>query len=240
MNERETADFHKNCHRIRHNAGNSANILLCCNKRKTVDLQPFYLHMITSTTIIVLASLLAVVAMAQVIVLLARTTRKVIDKNTEMAAELLEKQRISFGSTIDQIKKTLSSTEPPMKMEDDQLIAWLDAKMEETALFQQPNLDLKMVAERFGISQRRLLRLMKNLPQYNSFSAYLTEKRLEKACALIKSHPEFTIESICKDAGFSSRRTFQAIFKARLGVSPSEFRSIVLNQDTLNASDQVT
>ena len=192
--------------------------------------------MITSTTIIVLASLLAVVAMALVIVLLVRTTRKVVDQNTEMAEKLMEKGNAyaSPASTVDQIKETLSSMEQPMKMDDDQLMAWLDAKMEETAMFQQPDLDLKTVAERLGISQRRLLRLMKSQPQYGSFAVYITEKRLEKACCLLKTHPEFTIESICKDAGFSSRRTFQTIFKSRLGVSPSEYRSVVLNQDTLS------
>lgn len=103
--------------------------------------------MITPTTILVLSSLMIIAAMALVIVLLARTTRKVVDQNTEMAERILER-----GS-------------------------------------------------------------------------------------LLKSHPEYTIEGICKDAGFSSRRTFQSIFKSRLGVSPSEYRGAVLNQAKLSQSN---
>lgn len=189
--------------------------------------------MITPTTIVVLASLLTVLAMAVVIVLLIRMNRKIVDKNAAMAEELSEKGNSSASniSGISSFQEPLSSLEQPMKMDDDQLFAWFDARMDATALFQQPDLDLKTVAETFGISQRRILRLMKSQPQYGSFAAYLTEKRLAKACSLLKSHPEYTIESICKDAGFSSRRTFQTVFKSRMGIIPSEYRTAVLNQD---------
>ncbi len=189
--------------------------------------------MITPTTIIVLASLLTVLAMALVIVLLIRMNRKIVDKNAAMAEELLEKGYSSTPgvSRVAPLEETLSSMEQPMKMDDDQLFAWFDARMDATSLFQHPDLDLKTVADKFGISQRRILRLMKSQPQYGSFAAYLTEKRLAKACCLLKSHPEYTIESICKDAGFSSRRTFQTVFKSRMGIIPSEYRTAVLNQD---------
>ena len=131
---------------------------------------------------------------------------------------------------VDQIRQNISSVEQPMKMDGAQLLAWLDSKMEETALYLQPDIDLKTVAETFGLSQRRVIRLLKNQSRYGNFASYLTEKRLEKACSLLKKHPEYTIESICIDAGFSSRRTFQTIFKTRLGMSPSEYRSAVINE----------
>ncbi len=180
--------------------------------------------MIVPSTIIILAALLAFLAMIVVIILLIRTTRTVVDKNTALTKQLLE-------TPVDQIRKDLSSVEQPMKMDDTQLMAWMDAKIDELALCQQPDIDLKTMSDTLGLSQRRIIRLLKSQPQYGSFASYITEKRLEKACALLKAHPEFTIESICKDAGFSSRRTFQAIFKTRLGMSPSEYRSAVLNEE---------
>lgn len=176
-----------------------------------------------TSTIIFLALLLAFLAMIVVIVLLVRTTRTVVDKNTSLTKQLLK-------TPVDQIRQDISSVEQPMKMDDAQLLAWLDSKMEETALYLQPDIDLKTVAETFGLSQRRVIRLLKNQSRYGNFASYLTEKRLEKACSLLKKHPEYTIESICIDAGFSSRRTFQTIFKTRLGMSPSEYRSAVINE----------
>ncbi len=189
--------------------------------------------MITPTTIVVLVSLMTVLAMALVIVLLIRMNRKIVDKNAAMAEELLEKGNSSASDVprVSRIQEALSSMEQPMKMEDDQLIAWFDAKMDSTELFLQPDLDLKTVAEKFGISQRRIIRLMKSQPEYGTLAAYLTEKRLAKACSLLKLHPEYTIEGICKDAGFSSRRTFQTVFKSRMGIIPSEYRTAVLNQE---------
>lgn len=183
--------------------------------------------MIVPSTLIILATLLAFLAMLVVIVLLIKTTRDVVDKNTALTEQLKR-------TTIDQIRQDITSVEQPKKMDDTALMAWLDAKMEETALYQRPNLDLKTVAETLGLSQRRIVRLLKSQPKYGSFASYLTEKRLEKACELLKKHPEYTIESICQDAGFSSRRTFQTIFKTRLGMSPSEYRSAILNENNTN------
>lgn len=175
-----------------------------------------------TSTIIFLSLLLAFLAMIVVIVLLVRTTRTVVDKNTSLTQQLLE-------TPVD-LRQNISSVEQPMKMDGAQLLAWLDSKMEETALYLQPDIDLKTVAETFGLSQRRVIHLLKNQSRYGNFASYLTEKRLEKACSLLKKHPEYTIESICIDAGFSSRRTFQTIFKTRLGMSPSEYRSAVINE----------
>ena len=183
--------------------------------------------MINSSSIIILAFVFAFVAMALVIIILVKTTRKVVDKNTELTDKILEieKESATPVSPVEQIKQDLSLGENPSKMNDAQLMAWIDAKMDETALYQQANLDLKTTSEALGVSQRRILRVLKD--QYGSFSAYLTEKRLAKACSLLKSRPEYTIEAICLDAGFRTRRTFQTIFKARIGISPSEYRNAV-------------
>lgn len=186
--------------------------------------------MIDVSYIVTLAVVLAFLAMVVVIFLLARTTRKVIDKNTALSERLLGYDAgRGIPSAVDQIRQDLDSMEKPWQMDDASLMAWMDARMEELALYQQPDLDLKTVSEALGISQRHILRLLKNQSQYGSFSVYITEKRLAKACSLLRSHPEYTIEAICLDAGFRTRRTFQAVFKSRLGISPSEFRSSVKN-----------
>ncbi len=190
--------------------------------------------MIDVSYIVTLAVVFAFLAMVVVIFLLARTTRKVIDKNAALSERLLGNDAgrgipSAALSAVDQIRQDLDSMEKPWQMDDASLMAWMDARMEELALYQQPDLDLKTVSEALGISQRHILRLLKNQSQYGSFSVYITEKRLAKACSLLRSHPEYTIEAICLDAGFRTRRTFQAVFKSRLGISPSEFRSSVKN-----------
>ena len=193
-------------------------------RKKSLPLPFIRIEMIPPSTIAVLASLFALLAMILVIVLLIRTTRKVVDNNAQLIEQLKK-------TSVDRIREEISSAEQPMKMDDAQLMAWLEERIQENPLYQQPDLDLKTMAETLGISQRRILRLLKNQPKYGSFSSFITEKRLEKACELLRLHPEYTIESISQDAGFPSRRTFQTVFKNRLGMSPSEYRSAVLNNN---------
>lgn len=183
--------------------------------------------MVDASYVVVLAVVICFLALFVVIIMLIRTTRKVVD-NTNI---LIKKEADTSvaASPVDMIKQDLSSMSQPSKMDDTQLMAWMDAKMDELSLCQNPDLDLKTASEALGISQRRIVRLLKSQPQYGTFAVYLTEKRLAKACLMLKSHPQYTIEAICLDSGFRTRRTFQTIFKSRLGVSPSEYRSAVRN-----------
>ena len=188
--------------------------------------------MIDISIIVTLAIVVTILAVVMVMFLLVRTTRKEVDKNTALSQILMDKESsgvsIASVSPVDQIKHDITCMENQSVMDDTQLMAWMDAKMDELGLYQQPDMDLKTVSETLGISQRRILRILKSQPQYGSFSVYLTEKRLAKSCCLLRSHPEYTIEAICLDAGFRTRRTFQTIFKTRLGISPSEYRKLYL------------
>lgn len=189
--------------------------------------------MFEANIIVALCIAMAFAVMVVVVVLLARTTRKVVDKNEALSELLVEKDRQMSAafSPLDKIRQDAASMDRPGKMDDVTLMRWLDDKMEETMLYRQPDVNLKSASETLGISQRRIMRLMKSQAQYGTFSVYLTEKRLTKACELLKEHPEFTIEGICLDVGFSTRRAFQRIFKERMGMSPSEYRNSVIKKD---------
>ena len=186
-----------------------------------------YITMVDTSNVVILAIVFCFIALFVVIIILIRTTRKVVDNTSVLLKR--DADAALAASPVDKLKHDLSCMNQPAKMNDSQLMAWMDAKMDEMSLYQNPDLDLKTASEALGISQRRIVRLLKSQPQYGSFAVYLTEKRLAKACLLLKSHPQYTIEAICLDAGFRTRRTFQTIFKSRLGVSPSEYRSAVHN-----------
>ena len=183
--------------------------------------------MVDTSNVVILAIVFCFIALFVVIIILIKTTRKVVDNTSVLLKR--DADAALAASPVDKLKHDLSCMNQPAKMNDSQLMAWMDAKMDEMSLYQNPDLDLKTASEALGISQRRIVRLLKSQPQYGSFAVYLTEKRLAKACLLLKSHPQYTIEAICLDAGFRTRRTFQTIFKSRLGVSPSEYRSAVHN-----------
>lgn len=109
-------------------------------------------------------------------------------------------------------------------MTNEELMAWIDQKMEERHLFTDPNLTLKAMAKALGLTQKRLGGLFKNHPKYNSLGDYLNEKRFLYACRLLREEPHWTIEAVGTEAGFGGRRTFQMEVKRRLGITPLQYR----------------
>lgn len=109
-------------------------------------------------------------------------------------------------------------------MTDEELMVWVDHKMDETRLYTDNNLTLKTMAKTLGLTQKRLGGLFKNHPKYNSLGEYINEKRFLYACHLLREEPHWTIEAIGAEAGFGSRRTFQTEVKRRLGITPLQYR----------------
>ncbi len=107
---------------------------------------------------------------------------------------------------------------------DEELLEWINQKMDETRIYTDTNLTLKTMANALGLTQRRLGALFKNNEKYNSLGDYLNERRLLLACRLLREKPNWTIEAIGAEAGFGSRRTFQMEMKRRLGITPLQYR----------------
>lgn len=160
-------------------------------------------------------------------VLLIHITRKALDRNNELTSQVQKLK--SDVSPIEKIREDISASDNPAQMTDPELLAWLDCKLDETLLYTNPELDTKKISESFGISQRRINRLMKLENSPGSVASWLAGKRIRHACKLLTSRHEITIEAISQEAGFRSRRTFQNLFKQALGVTPSEYRNRAKN-----------
>lgn len=162
--------------------------------------------------------------------------------------EKLEEQTISQQRELDELYKRLKGQQDKVAdlrqqtrghcqqikatqdMNDEELMHWIDMRMDETRLYTTPTLSLKDTAKALGLTQKRLGQLFKNNEKYANLGEYLTEKRFLLACELMRENPEWTIEAVAKEAGFLTRRTFQEVMKARLGLTPSQFRQTLKNQ----------
>lgn len=140
----------------------------------------------------------------------------------------------------EQTREYRENIELTADMSDDDLMTWIDQKMDETHLYTDTNLNLKTLANALGLTQRRLGSLFKNNPKYASLGDYLNEKRVLLACRLLREKPNWTIEAIGTEAGFGSRRTFQMEMKHRFGITPLQYRQGMENatpQETSQTSD---
>lgn len=142
--------------------------------------------------------------------------------------ELEEELKNQTGGEVAQLREQTreyrENIELTAEMSDEDLMTWLDQKMDETRIYTDTNLTLKTLANALGLTQRRLGSLFKSHPKYASLGDYLNEKRILLACKLLREKPNWTIEAIGTEAGFGSRRTFQMEMKHRFGITPLQYR----------------
>ncbi|RXZ78647.1 response regulator [Paenibacillaceae bacterium] len=81
---------------------------------------------------------------------------------------------------------------------------------------------LKELSAKFYINQVYSCQLFKkNLGK--TFSEYVTELRIKRACELLK-HSELSIEEIASEAGYFDYYYFNKAFKKQCGITPAKFR----------------
>ena len=208
--------------------------------------------MIGTRLLIVAIIVVFVIAFIITMVLLNASAKKIIDTNSKLVEnqnKLLEQNRsqeddkADLKKRIDELEERLSQhvseevmllqaetrqrrerIELTANISDEDLMTWLDQKMDETHLYTDTELTLKTMANSLGLTQRRLGALFKNSPKYTSLGDYLNEKRFLLSCRLLREKPNWTIEAIGGEAGFGSRRTFQMEMKRRLGITPLQYR----------------
>ena len=206
-------------------------------------------HLLIAAIIIVL-----VISFIVTVLVMNVSTKKIIDTNTKLVEnqnmllelnkqqgceiEMLQKrqeeleERLELNhATSDEVTQLRELTrqhrehiEMTADMADDELMEWINQKMDETQLFTDTDLNLKTMAKALGLTQKRLAGLFKNNEKYTSLGNYLNEKRFLYACRLLREEPHWTIEAIGAEAGFGGRRTFQMEVKRRLGITPLQYR----------------
>lgn len=89
-----------------------------------------------------------------------------------------------------------------------------------------PGRPIAAPAGKLGVPKYRLRRLINQRLGHRNFSAFLNGYRLDEVMAALvdASKADVTILTIALDAGFQSIGPFNRAFKARTGVTPSDYR----------------
>lgn len=109
---------------------------------------------------------------------------------------------------------------------DEQLAGELQRLMREERAYRADGLSVATLAQRLGVPEYRLRRLINQRLGQRNFNAYVNGHRIEEARAVL-ADPARAGESIMEialEAGFQSIGPFNRAFKALTGVTPSEFR----------------
>jgi AraC-like DNA-binding protein len=106
----------------------------------------------------------------------------------------------------------------------------LNAAMESDRAFLDPDLSLGLLAKRVGVPEHQLRALINGGLGHRNFSSYVAGLRIAHAKVAL-ADPEKARQQILRismDSGFASLATFNRVFKALEGVTPTEYRKNAL------------
>ena len=198
----------------------------------------------TANSILITAVFFAFLVAAAISIYLSyKQTNTILKNNNQLADEVESQKELQHQlrnelrelkeqlKPQDRISELQQETEPlrenindTREMSDNELRSWIDVQISESHMYTDPDLTLKDIAQRLGLTQKRIKQLLKDDERYGRLYDYLTEKRVLYATELIKENPQWSMDAISKEAGFVSRTTFQTEFKKRIGVTPAQYR----------------
>lgn len=124
-----------------------------------------------------------------------------------------------------------SSPPPPQptlgsEAEIAQYIGQLERILREEEVFRQDDLSLRLLAEQLGMTDKQLSSLL-NQHLQTSFYQYINQYRVAAVQeALARGEGEkFTLLAIAIDCGFSSKSSFNRIFKQHTGLTPTAYKN---------------
>ncbi len=99
-------------------------------------------------------------------------------------------------------------------------------RVQEQALYRDSDLTLSTLAEEIGVSPHYLSETL-NQHSGKNFNQFINEYRVAEVCQTLEQESERKLFDLALDAGFSSKSSFNAIFKKLTGETPSQYRKIL-------------
>jgi AraC-like DNA-binding protein len=106
----------------------------------------------------------------------------------------------------------------------------LEHYIEVEEVFTNKNLKIVDLAVLLGTTEKELsLHIHESFKM--SFSEYINQQRIEKVKKLLKTEDQkkYTLLAIAEHAGFSSKSSFNAVFKKITGLTPTQFKATHIN-----------
>ncbi|MCC3862432.1 helix-turn-helix domain-containing protein [Pseudemcibacter aquimaris] len=108
------------------------------------------------------------------------------------------------------------------------LFTELDHLVQKNNWFLEPRISLSDISHKTGLNIRDISRAI-NLVTKKSYNEYINQYRVDFVCQKIKDNPNQSILDIAFEAGFSSKASFNKVFKELTGTTPSQYKSSLLS-----------
>lgn len=109
-------------------------------------------------------------------------------------------------------------------MSSEALFVHISQAIVKEQLFLDPAFDRQAAIDRFHLSKERIGAAFAQGSDYASITDFINECRLEYAVTLLRDQPSLPITHVAQASGFSDANYFGRKFKARFGLSPTDYR----------------
>ncbi len=105
------------------------------------------------------------------------------------------------------------------------IVGQLNSAMQKDKLFLNPDLSLDTLAAKLDVTSKKLSQTINETFNQNFFE-YINTYRIEEAKQIFEntSDSRLTVLEVMYDCGFNSKSSFNTIFKAKTGITPSEYK----------------
>ena len=132
----------------------------------------------------------------------------------------------AISTTADNIPKNPTTKYGDNRLPDDlraQIFAEIETHMQKDEVWRQSSLTLAQLATLTGLSAHQISQVL-NDHRGQSFNDYLNQYRVEAVCSLLRESQSDNLLDLALNCGFSSKSSFNAIFKKQVQLTPSEYR----------------
>ncbi len=152
--------------------------------------------------------------------ILARQITEAMDyKDKYLESEKLRVKSEEFATATEQPDTPLES------MSSEALFVHISQAIVKEQLFLDPAFDRQAAIDRFHLSKERIGAAFAQGSDYASITDFINECRLEYAVTLLRDQPSLPITHVAQASGFSDANYFGRKFKARFGLSPTDYRA---------------
>ena len=126
---------------------------------------------------------------------------------------------------LEKKNKKRAFTELESSKSTEALKSKIESVLKKEEIYLNPDLTLRILAEKNNISERKLSAFLNNIMQISFYDFINSYRILEaKRRLLSNEYKKYTIEGIGHSCGFKSRSSFFKTFKKETGISPSAYK----------------
>ena len=99
-----------------------------------------------------------------------------------------------------------------------------DETVEARKLYTQAGISRDDLCRVMGVDRTTFSRIIAEHSGCQNLADYLNRKRMTEAVRLMHQHPNYTLQAIMEECGYTNKMTFNRVFRNTYGMAPSEYR----------------